>query len=82
MTVQSSDFILKWLHQESLLGKLSERLNTVDRKYLRIFVLSSKGDILSIRNMCMVTHEGQAVFVNDSGFKSEFHFHVQFGFKN
>ena len=30
----------------------------------------------------MVAHEGQAVFVNDSYFKSEFHFHVQFEFKN
>ena len=30
----------------------------------------------------MVAHEGQAGFVNDSYFKSEFHFHVQFEFKN
>ena len=26
----------------------------------------------------MVAHEGQAVFVKDPCFKSEFHFHVQF----
>ena len=26
----------------------------------------------------MVVHEGQAVSVNDSYLKSEFHFHVQF----
>ena len=30
----------------------------------------------------MVAHEGQAGFVNDSYFKREFHFHVQFEFKN
>ena len=30
----------------------------------------------------MVVHGGQAVFVKDSYFKSEFHFHVQFEFFN
>ena len=30
----------------------------------------------------MVAQEGQAVFVNDSHFKSEFHLHVQLEFKN
>ena len=29
----------------------------------------------------MVAHEGEAVFVNDSYFKSEFHFHDQFEFE-
>ena len=31
---------------------------------------------------CLVAHEGQAVFVNDSYFKSEFHFHVQLESEN
>ena len=35
-----------------------------------------------IGSTSMVAHKGQAVFVNDSYFKSEFHFHVQFEFKN
>ena len=30
----------------------------------------------------MVAHEGQTLFVNDSHFKSAFHFHVQFEFEN
>ena len=30
----------------------------------------------------MVAHDGQVIFVNDSYFKTEFHFHVQFEFKN
>ena len=30
----------------------------------------------------MAAHEGQAVFVNDSYFKRELNFHVQFEFKN
>ena len=30
----------------------------------------------------MVAHDGQAIFVNDSYFKTKFHFHVQFEFKN
>ena len=35
-----------------------------------------------LRAICMVVHGGQAVFVKDSYFKSEFHFHVQFEFFN
>ena len=30
----------------------------------------------------MVAHEGQAFFANNSHYKSEFHFHVQFEFEN
>ena len=30
----------------------------------------------------MVAHDGQAVLVNGSHFKSEFRFHVQFEFEN
>ena len=30
----------------------------------------------------MAAHKGQTVFVNDSYFKCEFLFHVQFQFKN
>ena len=33
-------------------------------------------------SISMVDHESQAVFENDSYFKSEFQFHVQFKFKN
>ena len=31
-------------------------------------------------NWCMMAHDRQAVFVNDSYLKCEFHFHVQFEF--
>ena len=35
-----------------------------------------------LRAIYVVVHGGQAVFVKDSYFKSEFHFHVQFEFFN
>ena len=35
---------------------------------------------LSFSNSVWVVHKGQAVFVNDSYLKSEFHFHGQFEF--
>ena len=51
-------------------------------------IFSAKIDLRPIENKkrlehrCTVAYEGQAVFLNDSYFKSEFHFHVQFEFKN
>ena len=36
----------------------------------------------TIGHLAMVAHKGQAVFANDSHFKSEFNFHVQFEFEN
>ena len=58
LAVQSSDYLLKWLHQECFLGNPTKDFGTpkyqsLDCKYLRQIFFSSKGGILQVPNICL-----------------------------